>query len=223
VHLVTRTGKIAICAALLLSLSALALCEEPLLSVSFAKDAWNPADWVLAHNPTVAHLGQWVQRDDCIENETPADPAKVSSLEESLTTMVYGKPFTGDCTVTATFRIGPGAAPGIVLAQDWAPDADGRPQYGEFYEAIIYARGINLWHHFAQDGKRTYERTALYDFELKPDTPYEFSVRRKGKALEMTVDGHKAGVLIHSLPEQLFLGVEGCEGVCQVLDFKVTR
>ena len=218
----TRIGKIALCLGLLLGLFALSFCEEPLLSVSFAKDAWNPADWVLAHNPTIAHLGQWVQRDDCIENATSADPAKASSLEESLTTMVYSKPFAADFTASATFRIGPGAAPGIVLAQDWAPDGDNRPQYGEFYEAIIYERGINLWHHFAQDGKRTYEKSAFYEFELKPNASYEFTVRRKGQALEMSVDGHKAGVLVHTLPEKLFLGVEGCEGVCQVMNFKVT-
>jgi len=39
----------------------------------------------------------------------------------------------------------------------------------------------------------------------------------------MTVDGHTAGVLIHSLADQLVLGVESCEGVCPVTDFAVTR
>ena len=220
----SRAYRIAVCCALLsLGLVAVALCEEPLLSVSFAKDAWDPAQWVLGKNPTVAALNHWVQRDTCIENATPVDPAKRSSLEETLTTMVYAKPFVGDCAVAATFRLGPGGAPGIVLAQDWAPDATGRPQYGEFYEAIIYERGINLWHHFAQDGKRTYELAAFYEFELKPDTAYKFTVRRKGKTLEMEVDGHKAGVLVRALADPLFLGLEGCEGVCQVTDFTVTR
>ena len=220
----TRTTRVpTLCAFLMLNVVGVAMCQEPLLSVSFARGAWDPSAWVLAKNPTVNHLGQWVQCDTYIENATPADPAKRSSLEDTLTTMVYGKPFTGDCTVAATFRIGAGAAPGIILAQDWKPDAAGRPQYGEFFEAIIYERGINLWHHFAQDGKRTYELAAFYEFPLKPDTPYKFTVHRKGKTLEMTVDGHRTGVLIHSIADQLFLGVEGCEGVCQVSDFIVTR
>ena len=30
--------------------------------------------------------------------------------------------------------IGAGSAPGIILAQDYAPNDKGRPQYGEFYE-----------------------------------------------------------------------------------------
>ena len=219
-----RTTKTsALCALLALGLAAIALGDEPLLAVSFARGAWDPAAWVIAKNPTVDHLGQWVQRDTCIENATPTDPAKRSSLEATLTTMVYGKPFAGDFTVAATFRIGSGAAPGIVVVQDWKPDAAGRPQYGEFYEAIIYERGINLWHHFALDGKRTYELAAFYEFPLKADTPYKFVVHRKGKTVEMSVDGHKTGVLVHTLSDQLLLGVEGCEGVCQVSDFTVTR
>lgn len=210
-------------AALCLGLANLGLAEETVVSVSFGKGAWDPAAWVLARNPTVENLGQWVQRDTCIENATPTDPARMSSLEDTLTTMVYREPVAGDWTATATLQFGPGGAPGIVLAQDWAPGADGRPVYGEFYEAIIYARGINLWRHFAREGRRVYERTVFFEFELQPDTPYRFSVQRKGAALEMSIDGRRAGVLLPALPEQLFLGVEGCEGVCQVTDFVVTR
>lgn len=212
-----------VCCLILAALCTAALAAEPLLSVSFAKDAWDSAAWVIAKNPTVEHLGQWVQYGKYIENATSADPAKKNALEESLTTMIYGKPFTGDYTVSATLQIGAGSAPGIIIAQDWAPDAQGRPQYGEFYECIIYEKGINLWHHFARDGKRTYEKYAWSDFALKPDTPYKFEVRKKGKSLLMTIDGHDVGVLVNALPDSLFLGLEGCEGVCRAYDFSVTR
>jgi hypothetical protein len=210
-------------AVLLAGLGAWAAEEEPLLAVSFARGAWDPAAWTVAKNPTVAHFGQWVQREQNIENATSTDPAKLSALEESLTTMVYTKPFSGDYTVAATFEIGAGSAPGIVIAQNWAPDEAGRPQYGEFYEVIIYEKGLNLWHHFARDGKRLYEKTAYSTFALKPDTQYKLEVRKQGKTLQMTVDGREVGVLVPSLPEELFLGVEGCEGVSRVYDFTVRR
>ena len=216
-------GRAVCCAVVAVSLTHLALAGESLLSVSFAKDAWSPADWVIAHNPTVPHVGKWIQRDTCIENETPTDPAHKSALDETLTTMIYGKKFAGNYTVSATFEIGAGAAPGIILAQDWAPDAAGQPQYGEFYEAIIYEQGINLWHHFARDGKRTYELAAYSKFALKADTPYKLQALRKGKTLEISVDGRNVGVLIPALVDELFLGVEGCEGVCRVSDFAVVR
>lgn len=217
--------KLLCCGLLLLGLAAAAPGAEPetLLSVSFAKDAWNPGDWVIAKNPTVPHLGMWVQRDTCIENETPTDPAQKSSLDQTLTTMVYAKPFAGDFAAAATFEIGSGAAPGIVLAQDWASDAEGRPQYGEFYEVIIYEKGINLWHHFARDGKRTYELSAYSTFALKADTPYKLKVVRKAKTLDISVGEHQIGVLIAPLAPELFVGLEGCEGVCRVSDFSVTH
>jgi hypothetical protein len=221
---VTRTWKkLLCCAVLFVGVSAAAIGAETLLSVSFAQGAWDPSAWVLAKNPTVPHLGKWAQRDICVGNETTADPAKKSSLNDTLTTMVYGKPFAGDCTVAATFEIGAGAAPGIVVAQDWAPDGEGRPQYGEFYEVIIYEKGINLWHHFARDGKRLYELSAYSTFPLKPDTRYTLRVQRKKQTLDISVDGHQIGLLIPLLPNELYLGCEGCEGVCRLYDFAVTR
>jgi hypothetical protein len=137
--------------------------------------------------------------------------------------MVFATKLAGDCTVSATFEIGAGAAPGIVLAQDWAADAEGRPQYGEFYEVIIYEKGINLWHHFARDGKRTYELAAYSTFALQPDTRYKLQVHRKGQTLDIAVDGHQIGVLVPALADQLFAGVEGCEGICRIYDFAVAR
>ena len=211
------------CAALLAAMGGVAAAEETLLSVSFADKAWDPTVWTVAKNPTVAYFGKWIQREKCLENATPTDPARQSALDETLTTMVYSTKFRDDYTITATFEIGAGSAPGIVLAQDFAPDEQGRPQYGEFYEAIIYEKGINLWHHFARDGKRLYEKTAYSTFPLKPDTPYKFEVRRRGKTLQMTVAGHEVGVLIPALADELYLGVEGCEGVSRVFDFVVAR
>ncbi len=226
-----------ICAALLLAMVAGYVgAAEPLVALTFTRDGWNPAAWTLCKNPTVEHLGKWVQRDDCIENETPADPAKKSALDQTLTTMIYNTKFAGNWAATANFEIGAGSAPGIVLVQDWAPDAQGRPQYGEFYEVIIYEKGLNLWHHFATpEGKRTWEKTCYGSFALQPDTRYTLQVRRKGKHVEMTVtlavghvpeerpQQHVVGVLINSLPDDLFLGVLGCEGVSRVYDFAVER
>lgn len=205
------------------ALCAAAHAAEPLLAVSFTEKGWDPAAWTLCRNPTVDYLGKWVQHDTYVENETPADPAKRSALEGSLTTMVYATKFSGDYTIAATLQIGAGAAPGIIIAQDLTTDDKGRPQYGEFYECIIYEKGINLWHHFAKDGKRTYEKTSWSDFALKADTPYKFEVRKRGKSLLMSVDGHNVGALILTLPDELYLGVEGCEGICRAYDFSVTR
>jgi hypothetical protein len=207
----------------LLSLAGMVLAAESLVSLKFTPGGWDPAAWTLCKNPTVEHLGKWVQRDDCIENETPADK-KIQALDQTLTTMIYHTKFSGNWTASATFEIGAGSAPGIIIAQDFAPDAQGRPQYGEFYEAIIYEKGLNLWRHFATaEGKRAYELAVYSTFALKPDTRYTLTVTRKGKRLEMNVDGHIVGLTVSALPAEVFLGVMGCEGVSRVYDFAVSR
>ena len=213
-----------ICVALLLVVMAShAGAAESLVSLKFTRDGWDPAAWTLCKNPTVEYLGQWVQRDDCIENWTPPDK-KTQALDQTLTTMIYNTKVSGNWTATATFEIGAGSAPGIVIVQDWAPDAQGRPQYGEFYEVIVYEKGLNLWHHFAgADGKRTWEKTCYGTFALKPDTHYTLQVRRQKQSLQMTVDGHIVGVLLKPLPGEVFVGVEGCEGISRVYDFAVER
>jgi hypothetical protein len=213
-----------ICVALLLVVLAgyVGAAESP-VSLKFARDGWDPTAWTLCKNPTVEHLGQWVQRDDCIENWTPPDK-KTQALNETLTTMIYNKPVSGNFLATATFEIGAGSAPGMVLVQDWAPDAQGRPQYGEFYEVIIYEKGLNLWHHFATpEGKRTWEKTCYGTFALQPDTRYTLQVRRQKQSLQMMVDGHIVGVLLNALPADLFVGVLGCEGISRVYDFALEQ
>lgn len=219
----------------LIVLTSITFAAETLVDLKFTPDGWDPAAWTLCKNPTVEYLGKWIQRPDCIENETPTDPAKKNALDQTLTTMIYNQKLSGNFTASATFQIGAGSAPGIVLVQDWAPDAQGRPQYGEFYEVIIYEKGINLWHHFAKDGKRTWEKTAYSDFALKPDTGYRLQAERKGKSIAMTVtpaaatvpeaqpEPHMIGVLLNSLPDDLYVGVLGCEGVSRVYDLRVER
>ena len=54
-------------------------------------------------------------------------------------------------------------------------------------------------------------------------THYKLQVVRKGKSLEMSIAGQQIGVLIPALANELYYGVEGCEGVCRVYDFAATR
>jgi hypothetical protein len=221
------------CALILMILCAHAPAAEAVVDVSFAEGAWDPAVWTMAKSPIVDYFGDWIQRDNCIENVTPDDPEKRHALDGTLTTMVYKTPFSGNWTVSATFEIGPGAAPGIVIAQDIAADDQGRPEYGIYYEAIVYEKGINLWYHFAQDdGKRKWHKALYARFPLQPDTPYTLTIQRKGQALDLQVLNPAAadqqalqqtGLTLPTLPGEVYLGIEGCEGICRTLDFKVIK
>jgi hypothetical protein len=235
-----RIVKLLGLAFILVAGAGVASAAETVVSLKFTPGGWDPAAWTLCRNPTVDHLGKWVQLADCVQNETPG--GNVQALEQTLTTMVMNNKVSGNFTATASFEIGAGSAPGIILAETIAPDAQGRPQYDGFYEVIIYEKGLNLWHHFTPGSKPPYEKTAYADFALKPDTRYVLTVTRKGKHLELRVGpaivpaqpamvpappvetvGGRLGVLVSALPEELYVGVLGCEGVSRVYDFSLTK
>lgn len=222
------------CIALITGVCSGPRAAETVVDVSFADGAWDKSVWTMAKSPIVDYFGDWIQLQTCIENVTPEDPKERSKLVGTLTTMVYHTPITGNWRASATFEIGSGAAPGIIIAQDIAPDAQGRPEYGIYYEAIIYEKGINLWYHFAQeDGKRKWHKALYARLPLQADTPYTLRIQRSGQSLDLQVLGPRAegeavilqqvGVMLPTLTDGVYLGIEGCEGVCRALDFKVER
>ena len=79
------------------------------------------------------------------------------------------------------------------------------------------AGGINIWHHYFKDGKPFWKLTAYERFTLKPNTrdelKVEYSRRRTDKMLSVSVDGHEFGYLDNSLPDELYVGLTGIEGI----------
>ena len=68
---------------------------------TFAKNKWDPADWLTVKSPRWPHVGAWVQRDDCLENRVPAD-ASVQELSgrragETYSSMLYREPLAAFC------------------------------------------------------------------------------------------------------------------------------
>ena len=118
---------------------------------SFARGAWDPNRWMLVKSPRWSHFGGWVQKDDCIENETPADAAAKDLLgkraPETYTSMVLKRTFSGNVVVRSTMEFTDRMAPLIVLAPTLGKAAKGRPEYREHYEVVLYDGGINVWHH----------------------------------------------------------------------------
>jgi len=196
---------------------------ETLFSTKFNKGGWNPEEWILAKSPELNHFGKWVQRDASIENETPADEAKKTSWAETFTTMVYKDKVGGDVTISSTMEFLDRYAPGIVLVQEIGSDKEGKPEYREFFEVCIYNEGVNIWQHFFKDGKWGHKKTAYENFTLKPNTHYRLEIKKKGKEFSVAIDGHKFGYLEVSLPEEVYAGIEGCEGVNRFYDFAIDK
>ena len=211
-------------AAALLPVIPVALAET--LTWNFTPDGWKPAEWILVKSQRWDYFGQWVQKDDHIQNAVPAGSTpeewQGKRATETYTSMVYGRPFAGDLKVTTTTQFTPNMAPLIVLTPELGRDATGRAEYREHFEICIYNEGVNIWRHTVVDGKPTYKKAAYAKFALKPDTRYALAVEIKGKELIVRIDGHEIGYREESLPAKLFVGITGCEGLNYFYDMSIT-
>ncbi len=203
---------------------------EPVLAETvtcrFTPDGWSPADWVMVKSPRFAHFGGWVQRDDHLQNEVPADatPAEWQGKRagETYTSMVYGRRVAGNARITTTIAFTPQMAPLIVLAPELGRDAAGRPEYREHWEAVAFNQGANIWHHRWADGKASWTLAAYARFPLQPDTKYLFELEVKNRQLIVRLAGHEFGYRDESLPAEYHLGLTGCEGLNRFYDVTIT-
>ena len=200
------------------------------LYCSFAQGKWNPTDWIMVKNSAWDHFSDhWVQNRDSIENPIPQNihPEKweTSKGDESYTSMVYKKPFRGDLTVRVSLTFSPRMAPLILFYSELGKDMAGRRELRNYTEIVFWDQGSNAWNHIYDDStqKKVYHLSAFSEFPLSAETRHTVEVNKKGKALTIQVNGHKFGYLEHNLPEEVHLGITGCEGVCRFYDFTVIQ
>lgn len=201
------------------------------VSCDFSRGRWNADDWLLVKSPRWDYFGDWVQQDDHLMNQYPADATPKEMLgkraAETYTSMVYKKQVSGKTTFSATMLFEDRMAPLLVLAGELGADAQGRPEYREHWEIVLYDEGINVWHHEIRDGKPFWRKAAYIKTAYKPGVKYtleatvEFPRGGKGPQLSVACDGKEFGCLLPDLPSDFLVGVTACEGINRFYDFNM--
>lgn len=137
---------------------------------SFAKDKWDRGEWMLVKSPRWDRLGDWNQKDECIENQTPAG-VKPEQMHEAFagqtyTSMVLKQKFFGAVVISSTMEFSDRMAPLIVISKELGEDNNGRAEYREHYEIVLFDKGVNIWHHYFENGKPWWEKAAFGRFPL---------------------------------------------------------
>jgi hypothetical protein len=203
----------------------------PLFQCSFAKGKWDPNQWIMVKSARWDYFGGWIQRDMCIENQTPSGASEdelIDSLAgKTYTSMVLKEQFTGAIEITAAMEFTYRMAPLIVIAPQLGEDKKGRTEYREHYEIVLAYDGVNVWHHNFRDGKPYWKLAAFSHFAVKPNVQHKLKVKisqnRRGKTLLVSVAEHEFGFMDDSLPDKFYAGITGCEGVNRFYDFMVER
>lgn len=197
----------------------------------FAPAGWLASDWVLVKSPRWLHRGGWVQETECIRNATPdaATPEEMLGKRagETYTSMVLKEPFTGNLRIEATLSFAHRMAPLVVLAPDLGQDNEGYPEYREHWEIVLFDQGVNVWHHTYADGRPAWHKAAFVRFAVKPEARYRLTVAvthtKAGAQLTVRCGEQEFGYLEPDLPERLYAGITGCEGINRFYDFSVTQ
>ncbi|MBR2427882.1 MAG: hypothetical protein IKB16_14190 [Lentisphaeria bacterium] len=193
----------------------------------FAENAWNPDEWMIVRSPRWTDVSHWEQNVDHIANYVPADlrPEDMQMgrdrTGETYISMLLKQPVTGNAQMATTCSFDGRMAPLIVLSRELGP------VHHEHLEVVVYDRGVNLWHHFYENGKPYWKLISFLDLDLKAGEKCELTTEilfaKKGKFLIMGCNGKTFGCRIaDDWPETYYVGFTACEGKNRFYDFTLT-
>lgn len=205
-------------------------------AVSFAAGQWNPTEWM-----EVRH-GEWNrgspirQMADCVMNSN--DDAwsdedlyrnhQADVFSSLISTNVWTAPKSFVCELSFDHRM----APAIAIAWNIVRDAEGRPEFRDMYEIVLFEDGLNVWRHRRPEGsgKSVIDKVAFLKRKYLPKTKYALSVTLAEKKVyggrltrEMTVTcgDDVLGFQDEQIPKAFQAGVIGSEGRCRFYSFEV--
>ncbi len=198
------------------------------IEAKFTGDGWKQSDWSMVKSWRWPHQGKWIQGKDFIANTVPGDatPQELESkrVGETFTSMLLDRTFKGNATISCTMDFDFRMAPGLIIAAEPVKTELGL-EYREHFEIILFNKGINVWHHYFEDGKQKWMKKAFLTTDLKANTPYELIVQMqftaRGPQMTLQAGGQVFGFYDHAIPREYRVGIVASEGVNRFYDFKV--
>ena len=200
------------------------------MKTSFAKDCWDPQDWMLVKCPWGSSDGLWIQNEDCIINYTPENAAPEDLCEggkcaaDTFASMILKKRFNSPAKAASTMLFDYKMAPLIFVTNEIDTSVK-VPLLGARYEIVLYHKGINIWEHFQQDGKLAYNRKLFCRKTFLAKQKYRMEVAVNPNEKSITAALGESCFTVHTplLSDSYYIGIMGCEGVNRFYDFEVTN
>lgn len=230
-------GKFISIAMIMLACISLAYADSIIYQAKFREGMWDREDWIEVKSPRWDFIGGWVQKEGWIENLVPedAEPGRLIPSPHAYACMVLREKvcLRQRVIVSSTMAFAYDQAPQIVIALELGKSECGFPEHREHFEVVMFARGINIWHHIIEDGKPFWSLVAYARFPLEAGKPYEMIVTidkvgyhaggpaHEGRWITVEVDGHKFGYYEPSLPDAAYIGIIGYASVNRFYDFRI--
>ena len=200
------------------------------VSVDFSEGKWDPGNWIVVKNRRWNYTGCFDQRSDHIVNHTPdvSDAElKAKYFRDVAANLVYDCQLNDGAVISSTLSFDDEMAPMIVLAPRLGKDEAGRCVFDDFYQVVLFDKGVNVWAYHYSDGEVKWQLASFARFPLKKHERYNLQVKVdnvKGvRQVEIRVDGHSFGFQDRKFTGPFLAGVAGCEGRTRFYDFKIRR
>lgn len=201
----------------------------------FAEGKWDRGAFFEARNDDWNRGDPIVQMPDCVMN---ANDPKWSDEDlfknhqaDVYSSLILTNRFRGDVTFSSKMSFDHRMAPSLVIAGEFATDAQGRKAFRDHYEIVLFEDGLNVWRHLRPNcGKSVIEKVAYTSHAFKKGTPYELKVVLTRKRVyggrlttdvKASADGVEVGFRDEAVPDVYFIGLLGSEGRCRFYDLTV--
>ena len=227
---IMRTYRYAVAATLLVASTA-----GYSRTFDFADGKWDRGEFFEARNDDWNRGDPIVQMPDCVMNANKPEWSDEELFKnhqaEVYSSLVLTNRFRGDITFSSHMSFDHRMAPSLVVAGEFAVDAQGRMAFRDHYEIVLFEDGINVWRHRRPNGgKSEIEKVAYAAHVFKKKTKYELKVVLKRKKayggrlttdINVSSDGVDVGFRDETVPSVYYIGLLGSEGRCRFYDLTV--
>ena len=192
--------------------------------ITFTPGNWEQEGLELAYSWRFEELPEFVQEADCIRNSASLPGSCQNGGYDYMGLMLpetygAGTKLTVRCSFAATE--GGSGAPMLTIADRCEVDENGVLRTLDYYEVVIWHRGMNLWRLHTEDRQVHHYLVAGLSFPLKMDTMHTLSAELKDNRMMISVDDQMADLFVSDMPEQYRIGYTACEGICKLFDMTV--
>lgn len=223
-------------AALALAASASGAASDG-IRVDFADGKWDKARWTEVRQAAWDRGNPFDQEPDhivCRADPSWSDEELFKNhVSEVFSCIMLTNVFSGRLTVSTEASFDHRMAPAIVIADETPKDAQGREELRDFYEIVLYDKGLNVWRHRNPvGGEPIYDKAAYLEADFEPKKTYKLEVSlrpmtvkggRSACDVRVTCGGRSFGLQEPGFPRSFRVGVIGSEGRCRFRSFEVGK
>lgn len=165
-----------------------------------------------------AETPEFTQQEDCIA--TCANPNFSWGYDDI--SLVTTEQYDTGVEITLTCAFEGRGCPEIIFVEDLKRHTDGSFRYGPCFEVVLYKDGLNVWHHFLEDGSRWHKHLGL-TFPVAENEKHTLRVKLAKKMLLIQADDQTITLWVEDLPEKFHVGLTGCEGIVRLYEMTIAE